>query len=322
MSWTKRGLIYVPDGRFGWNRTHAAVPTVDAADDQVWRIYYAARDEDNRSHTSYLDVEAGNPSRILYEHPEPILPLGRLGTFDDSGIMPSWVVAVDRTTRYLYYIGWTVRQTVPYHNSIGLAISNDGGRTFTKAAEGPLFGLTLHEPYFTGTSCVLIDEGTWKNWYLSCVGWEEVEGRAEPLYNIKYAESPDGIHWRRDGVVAIELKLPDEGGIAKAAVLRGADCYHMWYSYRKLSGYRSNKKDSYRIGYAESADGVRWERKDHLAGIDISAEGWDANMIAYPHVIDWRGRRFLFYNGNGFGKSGFGYATRDSTGEETPGGDS
>ena len=80
-----------------------------------------------------------------------------------------------------------------------------------------------------------------------------------------------------------------------------------------------NKKDSYRIGYADSADGVRWERKDHLAGIDISGEGWDANMIAYPHVLDWRGQRFLFYNGNGFGKSGFGYATWDSTGEGTDG---
>ena len=179
MSWWKRGLIFASDGRFGWNRSHAAVPTVDASHDRMWRIYYAARDEDNRSHTSYIDVEAGNPGRVFYEHPEPILPLGRPGTFDDSGIMPSWVVPVGRTIRYLYYIGWTVGRTVPYHNSIGLAISEDGGRTFAKAGEGPLFGLTLREPYFTGTSCVLIDEGTWKNWYLSCIGWEEIEGRFE-----------------------------------------------------------------------------------------------------------------------------------------------
>jgi hypothetical protein len=312
MHWTKQGLLYVPRGQFGWNQTHAAVPTVDGIDGQTWRIYYAARDGHNRSHTCYIDVEAGNPGHLLVEYPEPILPLGPLGAFDDCGIMPSWVVAVDDATRYLYYIGCTRRHTVPYHNSIGLAVSRNGGRTFTKLGAGPVFGLTLHEPYFASNPCVLITEEGWRCWYLSCIRWEMFAGVAEPIYHIKYAESTDGITWRRAGKVALELR-PGEAGLARPSVLRGPDGYRMWYSYRKLADYRTDKNNSYRIGYAESADGVHWERQDDRAGIDVSETGWDAEMIAYPQVIAARGRLVLFYNGNSFGRSGFGYATLEDT---------
>jgi hypothetical protein len=312
MKWVKQGLIYMPRGQFGWDVSHAAVPTVDVVDDRVWRIYYSARDAHNHSHTSFIEVEAGRPEHVLYEHPEPILPLGRPGTFDDCGIMPSWVVAVDRTTRYLYYIGWTVRVSVPYHNSVGLAVSRDGGRTFAKMGEGPLFGPTLTEPYFTGTSCVVIKNGRWRNWYLSCTGWVEHAGRMEPIYDLKLAESMDGINWKRGGQVAVGLR-PGEAGLAKASVLLENGRYRMWYARRNLIDYRTDPANSYRIGYAESADGSVWERKDELAGIDISDSGWDSQMVTYPHVLSMGRKKYLIYNGNGFGRSGFGYATLDES---------
>jgi hypothetical protein len=306
MTWLKRGLIYAPKGEYYWNKTHASVPVVDAVSDRRWRIYFAARDNENRSHTSFVEVEAGNPGHVLYEHPEPILPLGQLGTFDDCGIMPSWIVN-NGNEKYLYYIGWTVRRTVPFHNSIGLAISKDGGRSFERFSEGPLFDSTYREPYFSGTSCVLVEGRVWKNWYLSCTKWEAINGRPEPFYHLKYAESVDGVKWRREGVVAIDFKSKDEAGIVKASVLR-EDVYKMWYSHRNASNYRTSKENSYRIGYAESPDGIRWTRRDELAGIDVSDEGWDSEMIEYPHVIKAGGQKYLFYNGNGFGRSGFGYA--------------
>jgi hypothetical protein len=311
MTWLKRGLIYAPKGQYYWNKTHASVPVLDMISDRVWRIYFAARDDGNRSYTSFVEVEAKNPRNILYEHPEPILPLGRLGTFDDSGIMPSWIVN-NGNEKYLYYIGWTVRRTVPFHNSIGLAISKDGGRSFKRFSEGPLFGPTHREPYFSGTSCVLVEDGVWKNWYLACTKWEVIHGKPEPFYHLKYAESPDGVNWRREGVVAIDFKSTDEAGIVKASVLR-EDIYKMWYSHRKANDYRTSKENSYRIGYAESPDGMSWTRRDDLAGIDVSDEGWDSKMIEYPHVIKAGGQKYLFYNGNGFGRSGFGYATSDET---------
>lgn len=308
MRWAKQGLVYCSAGQHHWNKSHASVPVVDVIEDNRWRIYYSARDAENRSYTSFIEVEAGNPQTILYEHPEPILALGRLGAFDDCGIMPSWIINF-RGQKYLYYIGWTTRATVPFHNSVGLAVSSDGGKSFTKFAEGPLFGPTWREPYFTGTSCVLRENNIWRNWYLSCTKWEVIQGRPEPYYHLKYAESEDGVNWRREGVVAIDFKSKDEAGIVKASVLKEGDNYRMWYSYRNSAAYRTTRENSYRIGYAESADGIRWTRMDDLSKIDVSDEGWDSEMIEYPHVIKTGGRLYLFYNGNGFGRSGFGYAT-------------
>jgi len=288
-------------------KTHAQVPTVYIVNEKVWRIYFSSRDPAGKSRIGFIDVESHNPSHILYKHPEPILDLGPLGSFDEAGVMPSWVLQ-NKNRVYLYYIGWFQGKNIPYHNSIGLAISTDNGQSFKKYAEGPVFGRTLTEPYFTGTSCILIDKGIWKNWYMSCVGWTMVGGKPEPRYHIKYAESLDGICWKRDALVAIDFKSPDEAGIVKASVLKVDDVYLMWYAYRQKRGYRTNPKYSYRIGYAESLDGVVWERKDTEAGIQLSQSGWDSQMIAYPHVFEMDNKRYLFYNGNGFGQSGLGYA--------------
>jgi hypothetical protein len=305
--WAKKGLIYKPRGEHWWSRTHASVPTVDTTDAAIWRIYYGTRDESNRNRISFIEVEAGNPSNVLYTHEEPVLDLGNLGTFDDCGVMPSWILDF-RGQKYLYYVGWTVRNTIPYHNSIGLAISSDGGRTFQRFSEGPLFGETYLEPFFTATSCILIEGGVWKNWYLSCTGWTRVAERVEPRYHIKYAESTDGINWRRRGVVAIDYKSESETGIVRSSVLRAKDLYRMWYSYRCGTDYRTNLKTSYRIGYAESTDGISWIRMDDRAAIDVSPDGWDSEMIEYPHVIQYGREKYMFYNGNKFGHSGFGYA--------------
>jgi hypothetical protein len=308
--WEKKGLIYKPRGQYAWNRSHAAVPTVDISHRDFWRVYFGTRDEANRNRISYIDVETGNPENVLYEHDRPVLDLGKLGTFDDCGVMPSWILDRDGV-KYLYYIGWTVRTTIPYHNSIGLAISQDGGQTFERFCEGPIFGETPNEPYFTGTSCVLVEAAVWKNWYMSCTGWSTEGGKPEARYHIKYAESRDGVFWNRKGIVAIDYKSSAEAGIVRSSVLAMKGSYSMWYSYRGGVDYRTNRATSYRIGYAESTDGVSWKRMDDRAGIDVSGEGWDSAMIEYPNVLERDGKRYMFYNGNRFGESGFGYAVME-----------
>jgi hypothetical protein len=197
------GLVFTPDTTHTWSQTHAQVPTVDVLSSEVWRVYYCSRDVDNQSRISYFDVESGNPNKVLYRHNTPILELGRLGTFDDAGMMPSSIVTVNEC-KYLYYTGWNVRKSVPYHNAIGLAISQDGGQTYERAGEGPVVSLTLHEPYFIGTATVMYEDGLWRNWYAACTGWESIDGKPEPRYHLKYAESHDGIEWRRSGYVAID----------------------------------------------------------------------------------------------------------------------
>ncbi|WP_277640148.1 hypothetical protein [Wolinella succinogenes] len=308
MKWNKKGLIYEPNTSFEWNsKGYASVPTVYKISEDVLRIYFTARDIDNKTNISYIEVEADKPSNILYVHQKSVLSCGKIGMFDDCGAMVSHVINVNDEV-WMYYIGWNVRNTIAYHNSIGLAISKDGGVTFEKFSEGPLFDRTYKEPYFNAAPFVLKENGIWKMWYLSNTKWVEYEGRSEPFYHIKYAESDNGIDWKREGRVAIDYKDENECGIVRACVLKDDDTYKMWYSYRNLQNYRTDKNSSYRIGYAESFNGIDWTRKDEEVGIDVSESGWDSEMIEYPFVYDHKGQRYMIYNGNTFGKTGFGYA--------------
>ena len=310
MSWTKLGRIYKPERCSDWMVSHAQVPTVEEVSDQVLRIYFGTRDELGRTVTTCIEVEAGDPRNLLYVHDRPVLGLGRLGCFDDSGVMPSWIVE-HGGRKYLYYVGWNVGTTVPYRNSIGVAVSG-GGRSFERLFEGPVLDRSSAEPHFTGACCVLVEGGIWRMWYQSTTKWEVHDGRPEPFYHIKYAESEDGFEWKRDGAVSVDLRSSREGGITRPCVVKEGDLYRMWYCVRGISDYRTDRTQSYRIGYAESKDGNHWVRKDGEAGIDVSSGGWDSEMIAYPFVCPHQDRKYLFYNGNGFGKEGLGCAVDDS----------
>jgi hypothetical protein len=136
-------------------------------------------------------------------------------------------------------------------------------------------------------------------WYISGVKWEREGGNPKHYYHIKYAESRDGYEWKRKGLVCIDFKSKEEYAIARPCVIKEKGYYEMWYSYRG---------ENYKMGYAKSKDGLRWERKDEEAGIDVSESGWDSEMIEYPFVFDHKGERYMLYNGNGFGKTGIGLA--------------
>lgn len=299
--------MFVNRGLHDWDRSHAQVPVANAVDENRIRIYYASRNARGQSLTSFIEVDAKQPSEILYEHNRPLLSLGSLGAFDESGIMPTCILDV-KNEKFLYYIGWSLKKTVPYQNSVGLAISNDGGKSFKKFSAGPIVGVNNIDPYFTGTFFVLPDRGLFRAYYLSCIGWKVQDGRPEPLYVLKYAESSDGISWERLGKVVIDLEGDSEGGLVSAAVMKEDNSYRMWFGKRGKYDYRVNSDNSYRIGYAESDNGLEWMRKDSAAGIDISRTGWDSEMISYPNVVRVGEQLYMFYNGNKFGETGFGYA--------------
>jgi hypothetical protein len=308
--WEKRRRIYVPDGSLSWMRTHGSLPVTDLVDEAALRIQFAGRDDAGRSRIGWIDVDPADPETIVHISSEPLLPLGDRGTFDDSGMMPSCVVSAGRL-KYLYYIGWNPQVTVSYRLAIGLAVSEDGGRTYRRYSAGPLLDRDRDEPFFNTAPCVIREVDRWRMWYVSCTGWKDVQGRAEPEYHVKYAESDDGISWRRTGIVCIDYDGSAQA-IGRPWVMHLGDRYGMWFSYRGLIGYRTDPETSYRIGYAESSDGLRWDRKPDPAGLDRSADGWDAGMVCYTTICSLGGRRHCFYNGNGFGRSGFGYAVEDS----------
>lgn len=302
MKWIKKGLLFNSPGKKSWALTHAAVPLTKKVADDIFRIYFSMRDKQNRASAAYIEVNITDPQKILYLTENPILSPGELGTFDDNGVTASSLVDYQEQT-FLYYIGWNAGGNVLYHTSIGLAISNDGGKSFQKYSKGPIMDRTTSEPYFCSNPFVLIDKGTWKMWYISFVKWIIDEGKTKPYYHIKYAESEDGINWKREGIVCIDFKNDKEWAISRPCVIKENNLYKMWYSFCG--------ELSYRIGYAESSNGVDWKRRDNVVGIDVSSNGWDSEMIEFPYVFDNKNTRYMLYCGNGFGKTGFGYAILD-----------
>lgn len=278
-------------------KSHAAVPIAESLGGDLYRIYFSSRDEFNRSVTGYAVIDITRPNHILDLSTKPVLVPGELGEFDDSGAMATWLATQDGRKR-LYYIGWNLGITVPFRNSIGLAVSEKGSE-FVRYARGPIVDRTMHEPHFCASCCVMPGEEFWRMWYLSCTGWRLRNGKPEHSYHIKYAESFDGIDWQRDGIVAIDFADDNEYAISRPSVMRDDDNWKMWYSFRG---------QSYRIGYAESKNGRQWSRLDHTVGIDVSKTGWDSEMIEYPFVFDHKDQRYMLYNGNGYGLTGFGLA--------------
>lgn len=303
--WDKRGLIFKINNQWDWVKSHACVPTAIELENVI-RVYFAPRNKKGQSIPVFIDVDKENPDNILRISEKPIIDLGEVGTFDDGGIMPCSIIKKNGLF-YMYYVGWNPSVSVPYRNSIGLIISEDG-ENFKRLYKGPVIDRNLNEPFFTASPCVMFEDGIWKIWYASSTGFVKVgNGGYSPLYHIKYAESIDGVNWDRNNISCITPKNEFEC-TARPSLIKENGIYKMWYCYRGSFDYRDGE-DSYKIGYAESFDGVNWDRMDEKVGIQLSEEGFDSKMMTYPSVIDVNGDKHMFYNGNSFGKEGIGLAT-------------
>jgi hypothetical protein len=309
--WAKKGIIFKPNDRFPWSKTHSTLPTPIQLSAHRLRVFYTSRDVEQMSRISFVDISVENPSSVLFISSEAILDVGQLGTFDDRGLTSSHVMRVG-DCHYLYYNGYNIGRPARYRVGIGLAISKDNCDSFARISEGPIMDRSIHNPCGCATPFVIEENGLFRMWYSSFIKWEWVNGAAEPFYQVAYAESNDGVKWVPQKGDCINLE-GDEGGIVRPSVVRINSLYYMWYSVRKKTGYRNHTDCSYRIGVARSTDGINWTRMDDAVGIGLSPDGWDSQMIAYPYIMCVNNKLYMFYNGNGFGQSGFGYAELVST---------
>jgi hypothetical protein len=297
LRWRKLGLLFDPAvHRAPWFVSHAALPVVQARGDRH-RVYFSGRDDRGRAHVGWFEADL-HEGRVLAVSPEPVLSPGALGAFDDSGVTSSCLVEQGGRL-WLHYTGWSLGVTVPFYLFAGVAVSDDGGDSFRRLSGAPLLERSAVDPLLTASAWIERDGDRWHMWYVSASGWRMHEGKPRHDYHVRHASSPDGLTWRREGHVAIDYAGPGEHAFGRPCVRRDGDTWRMWYSVRG---------ERYVIGVAESADGVRWTRRDDVVGIAPSESGWDADMIEYPCVVDVAGRRLMLYNGNDYGRSGIGWA--------------
>lgn len=297
MIWEKQGLVFCPDNNYEWMRSYASYPWAEHVKDDIYKIYFSCRNEFNRSHVGYVIIDLNQPSHILEISDKPVLSPGETGTFDDCGVSMSCILN-HAEKKYLYYLGWNILVNVPWKNTIGLAVYNPSSETYERYSKAPVLGIHHVDPFTLTYPFVMWDEGIYKMWYGSSLFWgNKVE---ETNHVIKYATSTDGINWQRDNIICLTPEPDIEFALVKPFVTKENETYNMWFCFRQ--------KSTYGIGYAASTDGISWKRNDALAGITVSSLGWDSEMVCYPYIFNHKGQTMMLYNGNGYGKTGFGLA--------------
>jgi hypothetical protein len=301
-AWKKLGLIFCATGQNSTMVAGGRAPVPLHISEDRFRIYFGCYDDIGRGRIFSADIDIKVPQNILHLRSDPIVDIGAVGYYDDNGIIPSDIIRVGNEI-YLYTIGFSLKNRVLFDASSGLAISSDNGNTFKKYP-GPILDRGVDDPCFAASPSVLRDEKEWRMWYVSCDHWVPHGEHFRHYYNIKHRTSKDGIYWDQHAKLCIDYKNEFEYAISRPSVLRSSSgLYQMWYSYRAQMAI-----DTYRIGYAESIDGLKWDRMDWLVDLDVSQVGWDSEMVCYPYVFKHRDNLFMLYNGNSYGKSGFGLA--------------
>jgi hypothetical protein len=275
------------------------LPTPLMLDETRVRVYFASTDASTIGRIGFLELDAREPLEVLRLTNEPVLDIGRPGTFDDNGVNPCCVVRTDDAVR-LYYVGYQLQRRVPYTLFTGCAVSTDGGETFGRMSEVPVLDRCEGEELFRTAAFVERDDVGWRAWYIGGSDFSEAAGRSQPVYSLRVISSKDGVTFRGPGRELLAPRLPGEIGFGRPFITRAGDRYEMHYSVRSPYGYG--------LGYAQSSDAIAWDRLDDALELVGPVGDWESEMTCYAAIVNTRAGKLMLYNGNGYGRTGFGVA--------------
>lgn len=240
------------------------IPTLKAFSDPS--IIY----DDGKYHL-WFSCNTGEVSQICYAlsndglkwkaHPEPVLAVGKPGSWDDYNSEVPTVIK-DGNLYKMWYAGYS--RAMPDHYNIGYTTSPDGIRwTRLPAKDSPFEqeGLVLkHDDTRQGEIGTIADpsvvkvNGTYHMWY---------NGFRTNMIAISHGTSKNGIHWERDpkNPVLTPSKpwemIGDEGSVVQPSVLWDGTKFEIWYGSfaDELQRYKA-------ISHATSHDGTAWVKDD------------------------------------------------------------
>ena len=119
-----------------------------------------------------------------------------------------------------------------------------------------------------------------------------------PPTQVGLAKSVDGVNFKvvRESVLTKGPRFLNRFGpwdsvlIESHSVIRNAGKWRMYFG-----GYDGH----WRIGYAESKDLENWTKYWDNPVFDLGQNGWEAKHVADPHLIDFNGKRLMYYMGKG-----------------------
>jgi len=304
--WTRKGIIFQPDGNSSWMQSHAYLPTALALHDRI-RVFVSFWDANKIGRIGYVDVEIDDPTKVIDYSREPALDTGNRGEFDEHGVSPLSVIYDTNGQLRLYYAGWQRDEKVRYYLFTGLATSDDNGLSFTRFSKTPVIDRTDEFWQVRTGGCTLFFDNAWHTWYAEFSGQtRDRQGKLIPTYNWSYMRSDDGIHWPDKGQVCLK-SLPGEiHGYGRASILhKNDDGFQAWLSVRTVA-------HGYRIGYTQSMDGLHWSQIDfNEKGLLPRQTGFDSEETSFASIINHPAKEsnlIMFYNGREYGKDGLAVA--------------
>ncbi len=303
-AWRKAGRIHEPSMP---GFTHGSHPCAIHQQGDRFVIAFTARDAQQRSQAFLSRATIRDGAMTLEGTPRLVMTHGAPGTFDCDGVIGVCIVP-DGGRTYLYYVGWQNLPEGMWICDTGRAILDLDNLTCRREFAGPVLGRDKANPLFAAATAILVEDGRWRTWYNSGISWTRTDAGWLHHYGIHHAHSRDGVDWVCDPGLVLPFKDEHEYAFGRPTVIRRDGILFMWFAHRASPGIAT-----YRIGFAHSRDGIHWTRRDDLAGIDVSADGWDSEMICYPYVFEHGSRLYMLYNGNGYGRTGFGLAVLDDT---------
>lgn len=297
--WKKLGQLYKSEYINERLKTHASNPIAVKLYDNVYRVYFSGRDSDNKSSVGYVDVDIISFKVMDICEEETFACSNEHDGFYSHGVSIGCMYS-SNGRNFLLFMAWQIKNNEHWRGDIGRLEVSDDLKKMSVVGGGPFLSCDNEDLVSLSYPWVLYDdvEGIYKMWYGSTVTWNAING--EMIHVIKYASSHDGENWLRHGI-AVPYEIGQAQAFSRPTIMKDAEGYHMWYSYRSGTGQK------YRIGYSHSFDGINWSRQSN-PGIDVSATGWDSEMICYPFVFEHNGDHYMLYNGNDFGREGFGLA--------------
>ena len=300
--WNKLKLLFNVEQFSDKLNSHASNPVAIKINNNIYRVYYSARDINNKSSVGYFDFNIDNLEIEEKIQKNSIFDYGNIESYYSHGVSIGTLYKVENNI-FLLFMGWKINGNEHWRGDIGRLKLNSSLDKLYIENEIPFLGIDNEDLVSLSYPWVIHENGIYKMWYGSTISW--ISENEEMIHVIKYATSKDGLSWDRHGIA-----IPYEIGIAQAfsrpTVLVNNEGYHMWYSYR--SGVKNEK---YKIGYSCSNDGIAWERKHDQYLLEKSIHGWDSEMVCYPFVFEHKNQIYMLYNGNNFGKTGIGIAKLD-----------
>ena len=299
-TWEKLGLVFDPSKTKNHPKllTHASNPVAMRLQGDVYRVFFSGRDANNRSSVGGVDVDLST-LRVIKNHFYPFAEFEE-GSFYSHGVSIGCVFEIGADRRILF-MGWHVPDGRHWEGKIGsLRVCEELGPVLKHTGDifldrNDIDPVSLSYPWVHK-----FKDGLYRMWYGTTKSWTSSNG--EMIHTIDFADSWDGITWDRRGT-AVNYELGVAQAFSRPTVFLHEDGnFYMWFSYRSGTG------QSYRIGHAWSEDAIEWTCDLNGSGIDVSETGWDSEMIEYPFVFEHRNDIFMLYNGNSFGKTGFGIA--------------